>query len=58
MGELHPAKGFDNGIWIKFGRVSYPEASRNIINEDNEAAVPILLIRDNVDFTMAPDLAV
>tara|TARA_B100000745_G_C19982714_1_gene332941 strand:- start:205 stop:348 length:144 start_codon:yes stop_codon:yes gene_type:complete len=45
-------------FWIKFGRVSYPEASRNIINEDNEAAVPILLIRDNVDFTMAPDLAV
>ena len=45
-------------IWIKFGRVSYPGASRNIINEDNEAAVPILLIRDNVDFTMAPDLAV
>ena len=45
-------------IWIKFGRVSYPEASRNIINEDNEAAVLILLIRDNVDFTMAPDLAV
>ena len=35
-------------FWIKFGRVSYPEASRNIINEDNEAAVPILLIRDNV----------
>ena len=45
-------------IWTKFGRVSYPEASRNIINEDNEAAVPILLIRDNVDFTMAPDLVV
>ena len=45
-------------IWIKYGRVSYPEASRNIINEDNEAAVPILLIRDKLDFTMAPDLAV
>ena len=45
-------------FWIKFGHVSYPEASRNIINQDNEAAVPILLIRDNVDFTMAPDLVV
>ena len=45
-------------IWIKFGRVSYSEASRKIIIEDNEAAVPILFIRDNVDFTMAPDLAV
>ena len=45
-------------FWIKFGGVSYPEASRNIINEDNEAAVPIFLIRDNVDFTMDPDLAV
>ena len=39
-------------FWIKFWRVSYSESSRNIINEDNEAAVPILLIRDNVDFTM------
>ena len=44
-------------IWLKNGRVSYSGASRNIINEDNEAAVPALLIRDNVDLAMAPGLA-
>ena len=57
-GELHPANCFDNGnLAQEWARKLFGGASRNIINEDNEAAVPALLIRDNVDLAMAPGLA-